>query len=98
MSSAGSSAFPASTLLARRALVQTLPFQGMRPAPFSVEQVQHVSEIASGYVASKGDFADALRDQQMQMASDLRELGFSDVARHTESRLGMNQRSQQRDH
>lgn len=94
MNTAGSSAFPASTLLARRGLVQGIPFQGMRPAPFDAKQVAAVTELATGYPVSKGDFTEALRAQQMQTAQDLRELGFHQAADQTEERLGVSMRPQ----
>jgi len=98
MNPAGSSAFPASTLLARRSLVQGIPFQGMRPTPFDAKQVAAIAEMGTGYPVSKSDFANALRAQQMQMAQDLRELGFHEAADQTEERLGLAVARSQREH
>ncbi len=98
MNTAGSAAFPASALLARRGLVQSMPFQGMKPASFDGSQVADVNELSKGFLVTKDGIADALRAQQVQVVQDMRDLGFVDAANRAEQILGVTPARGPREH
>lgn len=89
MKTAGSAAFPASILLARRGIVQHTPFHGAKPVPFDDSKVAGVNELSKGFLVTSEGFAEALRAQQVQAAQDMRDLGFVDAANRAEQVLGV---------
>lgn len=78
--------------MARRQVVQEAAqsFSMLPPgqqAPFSEEAALRVTEVASGYPASKEAITQALANQQILLANTLRDLGLDDVAVRFETQV-----------